>query len=63
MARLGVAPHVADKILNHRPAQSQGLRLSTSATTFSQSAGPLWTYGEPMLAEFLQEYPKTAEAH
>jgi hypothetical protein len=63
MARLGVRPMLQTKSLITRPAQSQGLRLSTSATTFSQSAGPLWTYGEPMLAEFLQEYPKTAEAH
>ena len=37
-------------------------RMNTSATSFSQSDGRLWTYGEPMLASFSGEYPKSAES-
>jgi integrase len=40
MARLGIAPHVADKILNHQSGTIRGLRQSISVTTFSRSAGP-----------------------
>jgi hypothetical protein len=38
MARLGIAPHVADKILNH-PAGSRELRPYISGTSFSRSEG------------------------
>ena len=62
MARLGVAPHVADKFLTTSPARSQGLRLSTSATSFSRSARRLWTYGEHIWAGLLGKYPMTAES-
>ena len=37
MARLGIAPHVADKILNHQGARSQVLLPSTSGTSSFQS--------------------------
>ena len=49
------------RFLTTSPARSQGLRLSTSATSFSRSARRLWTYGEPILASFSGKYPMTAE--
>jgi integrase len=48
MARLGIAPHVADKILNHQSGKISASQLSTSATNFSWSAGWPWTCGESM---------------
>ena len=61
MARLGVAPHVADKILNHQAGTISGVRLSTSATSSTRSAGWLWTYGERISASCSKKNPKTAE--
>ena len=62
MARLGVAPHLPTRFLTTSPARFQGLRLSTSATSFSRSARRLWTYGEHILAGLLGKYPMTAES-
>ena len=44
-----------------RLARSRELQLSTSATSFSWSAGRLWTNGEPMLDKFSRKNLKIAE--
>ena len=48
MARLGVAPHVADKILNIREERSPGSRPCTSGTTSFSSARRHSIDGAPM---------------
>jgi integrase len=45
MAALGVAPHVADKILNHQSGTISGSRLCISGTNFYRSARKRWRGG------------------
>ena len=52
MARLGVAPHVADKFSITRPVRFQALLPSTNVTNFSRSARQLSSSGEPTLTNF-----------
>jgi hypothetical protein len=62
MARLGVAPHVADKILNHQAGTISGVAAVYQRHDFlaeRRTALDLWG---PMLNEFLRECPKSAES-
>jgi integrase len=63
MARLGVAPHVADKILNHQTGiRSRESQLFTRATSFSRSVESHSTSGEPMSPSFSRRSPNSTES-
>ena len=61
MARLGVAPHVADKILNHQSGTISGVAAVYQRHEFLSERRRLSTYGELMLASFSGNYPMIAE--
>jgi hypothetical protein len=61
MARLGIAPHVADKILNHQAGTISGVAAVYQRHEFFSERRQALSYGEPILANCSKRNPKTAE--
>ena len=63
MARLGVPPHVADKVLNHQSGTISGVAAVYQRHEFlAERHAALDLWGEHILVGLLGKYPMTAES-